>query len=185
MAQRAVTGEQRRWSSDALLDAVLPGHGGEMAPVIGFGISQDRNATPPIVNPHGFSVEWLRLAASLKVGRHLCESVQVLMVFKGSLEVTYNRQGEEVTIVATERSVISVPANCWRTYRALDGDMEATLTTQGDQRKRLNWDETLLEEARKLNRCLDPDGYVTKANILPSTARRASVKIERLPSTTI
>lgn len=185
MARRAVTGEQRQWSSDALLDAVLPGHGGEMAPVIGFGISQDRYATPPIVNPHGFSVEWLRLASSRKVGRHLCESVQVLMVFKGTLEVTYNQQGEEVTIVAPERSVISVPAGCWRSYRALDGDMEATLTTQGDQRKRLYWDETILEEARKLNRCLDPDGYVTKANILPSTARRAGAKIERLTDTAL
>jgi quercetin dioxygenase-like cupin family protein len=185
MARRAVTGEQRRWSSDALLDAVLPGHGGEMAPVIGYGISQDRHSTPPIVNPHGFSVEWLRLAAAHQVGRHLCESVQVLMVFKGTLEVTYNQQGEEVTIVATERSVVSVPAGCWRSYRALDADMEATLTTQRDQRKRLYWDETLLEDVRKLNRCLDPDGYVTKANILPSTARRAGEKIERLPGITL
>lgn len=185
MTRRAVTGEQRQWSSNALLDAVLPGHGGEIAPVIGYGISQDRNVTPPIVNPHGFSVEWLRLAASLKVGRHLCESVQVLMIFKGSLEVTYNQQGEEVTIVAKERSVISIPAGCWRAYRALDGEMEATLTTQGDQRKRLYWDEAILESARKLNRCLDPDGYVTKADILPSTALRAGARIERRPTATI
>ena len=35
MSQRAVTGEQRTWSANALLDSVLPGHGGELAPVIG------------------------------------------------------------------------------------------------------------------------------------------------------
>lgn len=181
MRQRAVTGEERRWSADGLLDSVLPGHGGEIAPVIGFGISQDRHAAPAIVNPHGFSVEWLRLAAEHKVGRHLCPDVQVIMVFKGTLEVTWNQAGEEVSVVAPERSVISVPANSWRQYRALDGDVECILTTQGDQRKRVYWDEEILAQARELNRCLDPDGYVAAVDLLPVTARKAGLKLEVLP----
>ncbi|MBT0647019.1 cupin, partial [Escherichia coli] len=44
MRQRAVTGDDRCWSAQGLLDSVLPGHGGEIAPVIGFGISQDRDS---------------------------------------------------------------------------------------------------------------------------------------------
>ena len=179
MSRRAVTGEQRQWSRDGLLDAVLPGHGGEIAPVIGFGISQDRNSAPAIVNPHGFSVEWLRIQDGCQVGLHCCPETQVLMVFKGSLEVTYNRQGEEVSIVATEGSVISVPGGSWRRYRATDGVMEATLTTKGDQRKRLYWDKAVIERARENDRCLDPDGYVAIASILPATARRAGLKIEQ------
>lgn len=181
MRQRAVTGEDRQWSGDALLDSVLPGHGGEIAPVIGYGISQDRNAAPAIVNPHGFSVEWLRLAQGGRVGRHLCREVQVIMVFKGTLEVTYNQQGEEVTLVAPERSVVSVPADCWRSYRAMDGALEVTLTTRGDERKRLYWDSEILAQARQYDRCLDPDGYVATASILPSTAQRAGAALEALP----
>lgn len=181
MRQRAVTGDERRWSADGLLDSVLPGHGGEIAPVIGFGMSQDRHAAPAIVNPHGFSVEWLRLAPEHVVGRHLCPDVQVIMVFKGTLEVTWNQAGEEVSVVAPERSVISVPANSWRQYRAVDGDVECILTTQGDQRKRVYWDDEILAQARERNRCLDPDGYVSAADLLPVTARKAGLKLEVLP----
>jgi quercetin dioxygenase-like cupin family protein/uncharacterized RmlC-like cupin family protein len=179
MKRRAVSGEQRQWSSQALLDAILPGHGAELAPVIGFGISQDRNSAPPIVNPHGFSVEWLRIQGDHRVGLHCCADVQVLMVFKGTLEVTYNRQEEEVKIIAVEGSVVSVPGGCWRRYRAVDGEMEATLTTRGDRRKPLYWDRDIIEQAQAHDRCIDPDGYVAIASILPATARRAGEKIAR------
>ncbi|PLY47747.1 cupin [Lelliottia sp. F153] len=181
MRQRAVTGDDRRWSEDGLLDSVLPGHGGEIAPVIGFGMSQDRHSAPAIVNPHGFSVEWLRLAAEHVVGRHLCPDVQVIMVFKGSLKVTWNQAGEEVSVIAPERSVISVPANSWRQYCAVGGDVECILTTQGDQRKRVYWDDEILAQANSYNRCLDPDGYVAAVDLLPVTARKAGVKLEVLP----
>ncbi|MBF4179764.1 cupin domain-containing protein [Lelliottia nimipressuralis] len=181
MRQRAVTGDDRRWSADGLLDSVLPGHGGEIAPVIGFGMSQDRHSAPAIVNPHGFSVEWLRLAAEHVVGRHLCPDVQVIMVFKGSLKVTWNQAGEEVSVIAPERSVISVPANSWRQYCAVGGDVECILTTQGDQRKRVYWDDEILAQAKSYNRCLDPDGYVAAVDLLPVTARKAGVKLEVLP----
>ncbi|WP_234419492.1 hypothetical protein [Lelliottia sp. WB101] len=181
MRQRAVTGDDRGWSADGLLDSVLPGHGGEIAPVIGFGMSQDRHSAPAIVNPHGFSVEWLRLAAEHVVGRHLCPDVQVIMVFKGSLKVTWNQAGEEVSVIAPERSVISVPANSWRQYCAIGGDVECILTTQGDQRKRIYWDDEILAQAKGYNRCLDPDGYVAAVDLLPVTARKAGVKLEVLP----
>ncbi|MGF6420837.1 quercetin dioxygenase-like cupin family protein/uncharacterized RmlC-like cupin family protein [Lelliottia sp. 489] len=181
MRQRAVTGDERRWSADGLLDSVLPGHGGEIAPVIGFGMSQDRHSAPAIVNPHGFSVEWLRLAAEHVVGRHLCPDVQVIMVFKGSLKVTWNQAGEEVSVIAPERSVISVPANSWRQYCAVGDDVECILTTQGDQRKRVYWDNEILAQAKSYNRCLDPDGYVAAVDLLPVTARKAGVKLEVLP----
>ena len=46
MRQRVVTTEERAWSGTALLDSCLPGHASQMAPVIGFGISQDRNHAP-------------------------------------------------------------------------------------------------------------------------------------------
>ena len=179
MRRRAVTGDERCWSSRGLLDSVLPGHGGEIAPVIGFGISQDRDASPAITDPHGFSVEWLRLADGCIVGRHLCPDIQVIMVFKGQLEVTWNEAGEEVSIIAPERSVISIPAESWRRYRAVGGNTEFILTTRGDGRKRLYWDEEVLLQAKAHNRCLDPDGYVADADILPVTARRAGATLEK------
>lgn len=179
IAGRAVTGEQRRWSRQALLDAALPGHGGEVAPVIGYGISQDRHSVPPLTQPHGFSVEWLRLPAAGQMGRHLCPDVQVIMVFKGTLEITWNQAGEEVSVQAPERSVISVPAWSWRRYRAPSGECEFILTTRGDQRKQIFWEPAICQQAAEYNLGLDPDGYLCKLDILPVSARRAGEAMAR------
>ncbi|MEX0492732.1 cupin [Raoultella terrigena] len=179
MAEFAVTGEQREWSTQGLLDAAIPGHGAEIAPVIGFGISQDRSSRAKIIRPHGFSVEWLKLPAGGKIGRHRCEQVQVIMVFKGTLEVTFNQRGEEVVITAPERSVISIPENCWRQYRALDGLCEVTLTTRGDERKTLYWDEEIVAAAEQQGWVVDPDGYLAAAELLPLTARRVYPRVQR------
>ena len=59
--------------------------------------------------------------------------------------------------------------------------MECILTTQGDQRKRIYWDNEILAQAKGYNRCLDPDGYVAAVDLLPVTARKAGVKLEVLP----
>jgi hypothetical protein len=99
------------------------------------------------------------------------------MVFKGTLEVTWNQAGEEVSVIAPERSVVSIPANSWRRYRAVEGNVEVILTTEGDRRKRVYWDEAILAQAKALNRGLDPDGYVSKLDIMPVTARRAGARI--------
>jgi hypothetical protein len=82
-----------------------------------------------------------------------------------------------VSVVAEEGSVISVPGGSWRRYRAVNGVMEATLTTRGDRRKQLFWDEEIIAQALEQDRCLDPDGYVAIASILPATARRAGERI--------
>ena len=71
MRRRVVAAGERAWSSRALLDAGLPGHASELAPVIGHGITEDRAHAAPIGNPHGFSIEWLRLQPGNRVGRHL------------------------------------------------------------------------------------------------------------------
>lgn len=130
-----------------------------------------------------YSVEEMRQRAVTgddhTVGRHLCPDIQAIIVFKGQLEVTWNEAGKEVSIIAPERSVISIPANSWRRYRAVEGNVEFILTTRGDQRKRLYWDEAILHQAREHNRCLDPDGYVADADILPATARRAGKKSKK------
>ncbi len=50
-----------------------------MAPVIGYGISQDRDQAPKITNPHGFSIEWLKLPPGQSVSRFRIEQKQVLI----------------------------------------------------------------------------------------------------------
>ena len=55
---RCVQPAQREYRA-ATLDAVLPGHGWQLAPVIGWGLSQHRDHRPAVTDPQGFSMEWL------------------------------------------------------------------------------------------------------------------------------
>ena len=49
-----------------------------MAPVIGWGMSEYRDHTPKIYNPHGFSVEWLKIPTGNSVKLHRINENQVV-----------------------------------------------------------------------------------------------------------
>src|SRR3546814_9244837 len=68
MRARMVALDELVWSGAATLDHVVPGHGCEIAPVIGSGMSEDRNADAKIRNPHGFSLEYMRIEPGQQVG---------------------------------------------------------------------------------------------------------------------
>lgn len=61
MRERLVSTAERDFRP-AFVDRALDGCGAEIAPVIGHGISQNRDHAAKIRNPHGFSMEWLRVA---------------------------------------------------------------------------------------------------------------------------
>ena len=100
--------------SDALLDSCLEGHRSQMAPVIGYGISQDRDHAPKITNPHGFSIEWLKLPPGQSVSSFRIGQKQVLMSYVGSITVTMNRPGDEVEMSLDAWDTASLPADIWR-----------------------------------------------------------------------
>jgi hypothetical protein len=75
------------------LDSRIPGHGAELAPVLGHGITEDRDHVPPISNPHGMSIEWGRIPTGGSIGRHLLREKQVMIVFSGAVENHAERRG--------------------------------------------------------------------------------------------
>ena len=134
MRRRTVTREGRAYSSRALLDSVLPGHAASLAPVIGHGMTQDLEGAAPITNPHGFSVEWLRIEPGQQVGAFKLAEKQVLMVFAGAIDVALEGAAP---VRAHSQDVFSVPADCWRTVAAAgDEAAEIAIITAGDHKKR-------------------------------------------------
>ena len=167
MARRVVTAEARDWSSRALLDAVLPGHASALAPVIGHGMTEERAHAAPIGNPHGFSIEWLRLQPGNRVGRHCLAEKQVIIVFKGALRIELNEAGD-VAVEIGAGECFSAPAGSWRSLIASgDQAVEATLITSGDARKRITWAPEIVREATALGVGLDHDGHVAPLALLP------------------
>ena len=172
MRRRVVTSEELVWSTRALLDSALPGHSAELAPVIGPGMTQDREASPKITNPHGFSVEWLRISPGQTVGPYRVEPKQVLILQKGRLEITLEVDGERSTVVAEPWETFSAPSSVWRTFRSIgDEPVLMTLTTSSDGRTLIEWSPQVVEAAWVAGLGVDPNGYLAPAAVLPDRKR--------------
>ena len=165
---RTTTAAERRWSRAALLDSVLPGHAAEMAPVIGYGMMQDRTAAPKVTNPHGFSVEWLRIAPGQQIGPFRTDPKQVLILEQGCVEITL---GDGSTATLEPWGLFALPGGVWRTLRSV-GNVEAvmTVTTSGDARALLEWDQAIVADAFLAGIGVDPNDYLAPANLLPFVA---------------
>ncbi len=176
MARRAVRFADLDWSGDALLDAALPGCGGQIAPVIGLGMSQERNHLAPVQNAHGFSIEWLRLPAGGSVSRHKLDDKQVLVVYRGQVALTIDGADAPVTIAARGSDQgwdsYAMPADAWRGYRNTGPDEAVVLVmTPGDHRKTIVWDDAVLAAAGAVNRAIDANGYVAPKNFVDRSQR--------------
>ena len=167
MRGRVTAADERRWSARALLQSTLPGHAAAMAPVIGWGMTEDREAQPKVFNPHGFSVEWLRIEAGASVGPFRIEPKQVLIVQEGAVEVALGLDGDD-RVVADAWDVFSTPGGEWRTLRAVgDGPVTIALVTSGDARAVIEWGEGVEQAAAQAGWGLDPNGYLAPAALLP------------------
>ena len=165
MAGRVVRFAALRWSADSLLDAGLPGCGGSLAPVIGLGISQDRDVQAPVANAHGLSIEWLRLPPGGGVSRHRLAEKQVLIAARGEVALTAEASDASVrqVLVGGEAAwdSFAVPADCWRSLRNVGaGEALVLLLTAGDHRKRIEWDPAVVAAAAAQDRAIDANGHV-------------------------
>ena len=164
MARRIVSFAGLDWSAGALLDSVLPGCGALLAPVIGLGMTQDRNHVAPVGNAHGFSIEWLKLPVGGGVSRHRLQEKQVLVVYQGRVEIAVE-SGSQVRTPASGSAhgwdSYAMPGECWRSYRN-QGETEAVLLimTPGDGRKTITWDAAVVDQAGVLDRAIDANGFV-------------------------
>lgn len=176
MARRCVRFADLDWSDDALLDSALPGCGGQLAPVIGLGMSQDRNQLAPVMNAHGFSIEWLRLPAGGSVSRHKLADKQVLVVYQGQVDIVVDGADAPVSITAKggERGwdSFAMPADVWRSYRnTVSQDAVMLVMTPGDHRKDLVWHEEVVQAAGRLDRAVDANGYVAPKHFVDRSQR--------------
>ena len=173
MGQRVVRHAELQWSSRALLDAALTGCGAQLAPVIGYGLSEDRDHQAPIGNAHGFSIEWLKIPPGGQVSLHRLACKQVLTVHRGTvaIEVSNQAPGPADTEVVAITSIanghtegwdsFAMPAEVWRYYRNI-GDTEALvlLMTPGDGRKPIDWAPAVQARAAEAGYAIDANGYL-------------------------
>jgi quercetin dioxygenase-like cupin family protein len=174
MSQRVVRFADLNWSAEALLDAPLPGHGAQMAPVIGLGMHQGRAVIAPVANAHGFSIEWLRVPAGGQVDWHRIAEKQVVLTKQGDVQLQIRADDGlfEQVLRGTDTAwdAYSVPADAWRRW-VNTGTCEVLmlLLTAGDHKKTMEWSPEVLAQASvagwgmDANGCTAPQYFVDRA----------------------
>ena len=165
MSRRLVRWADLAWSPHALLDSPLPGCGGQIAPVVGLGLIQDRDAAAPVAHSHGVSLEWLRLPPGGQVSRHRLAEKQVLTVWQGELTLSLDAEDGPCDFLLNGRDSgwdsFSVPADIWRSLRNNGStELRVLLMTAGDHHKFIEWDLAVQHAAAQLDWAVDADGFV-------------------------
>ena len=176
MSQRIVRFAELRWSRSGLLDSGLLGCGAQLAAVIGLGMAEDRDLLAPVSNAHGLSIEWLKIPRGGRVSRHRLKEKQVLIAKNGAIEVEVGTSAGPISHVlhgsATAWDTFALPADCWRTFRNTgDGEALAIVMSAGDQRKRIEWSDAVVQAAAASDLAIDASGYVARKGIVERAQR--------------
>ena len=166
MMSRIVAADARDFRP-AFIDQALPKCGAKIAPVIGLGMTQNRDHTAPITNAHEFSAEWLRIEPGQSVGPFMTDEKMVLMMHEGQIQLDYIDGGASVQLDAWD--TYSVPAGAMRTFTATgDTAVEVLVVLNGDHRKRPTFAPEVLAAAKEAGLGLDASGFVAKEHLLPT-----------------
>ena len=168
MTKRFVLFKDLVWSEKALLCSSISGHHCSVAPVIGWGMTQEKEHISPIYTPHGFSIEWLKIPVGQSVALHSIAEHEVLKMYQGKLKVTLNRQEEEkVSSLIEAKDILSVPQNSWRTFENVgDDDVYVLVVLGGDAPNAITWDSQVIEQAHQSGYAIDHKGYITLYSLI-------------------
>lgn len=167
MRERIVLSSDRDFRP-AFLDYALDGCGAEVAPVIGYGISQNRDHAARIRNPHGFSMEWLRLQPGQKLSQFSLSEKMVVIPRESGIRVSLN-ENRDISVMLGGWDTFSVPADVPRTF-VNEGDtaIEALVIVSGDYQKKPVFSNDVVKAALASGQTLDANGYVANASLIPN-----------------
>jgi mannose-6-phosphate isomerase-like protein (cupin superfamily) len=152
----------------ATLDTVLPGHAWQLAPVIGWGLSQHRDHRPAVTDPQGFSVEWLRVPPGQRSAAITLQQPAVLVHAAGPLSVAFNATADRLDAALGPWDSLSLPAGSRFSFiNTGAADALALLVVQGDGPKRPLFDDTVHSQAAYLDWTLDAGGHLARKSLLP------------------
>jgi len=167
LAARSVSTDSLQWSSRALLSSVIDGHQSAVAPVIGFGMTQDRTHQSPIINAHGFSIEWLRVEPGSSTGSHRHDDTQVVFLVEGKWRVELDDDGVTHSATPAEGSIVSVPPGAWRDFVNTGSQAALAVVVNGsDSPTIIEWRGDLVARAAAAGWALDASGYIAPADLL-------------------
>ncbi|TDI37066.1 MAG: cupin domain-containing protein [Acidobacteria bacterium] len=172
LSGRLIKEDDMVWSDRALLDSVLPDRASRLAPVIGWGMTMDRNHVPPISNPHSFTLEWLAVPPGNRVSAHRHSDQQALIVATDGWELEVNLGDDALSRPLEKGAVVSLPAGAWRSFINIGAeDAVMCVVNGGDTRTKLEWPAETIEAARRDDWAVDASGYLAPFHLIERTSK--------------
>lgn len=154
------------WSASPFLDSRLPSGGAELALVVGYGLTEDRDQGTRLADPHGFNLGWLRAEPGRGVSTHRITESEVLIVTAGRWRVTLNRE-DQVSVELEPGDTLSVPKGAWRSFESIgDETAQTVVITGGEGRTRVEWAPDVVEAAAGTDRVIDANGYAADRSMI-------------------
>ena len=152
----------------------VPGGNGQLALVIGYGMSEDRRQVPRLHEPHSFNMAWLKATPGEGMLRHRHGATSTLIVKSGTWRVTLNEGDAQESVDLGPQDMLSVLPGSWRSIELLEagddaaeeGTGELLVVNAGDGRVRLEWAPEVVEAAFDAGWMLDPNGYLAPVAVL-------------------
>jgi len=167
-----VRANDRAWSGKALLSAVLEGHHSQVAPALGFGMSEDRRHRSPIMTAQGFSIEWLQIPPGHQTGSHRISESQVLLLTEGDWQIDFNGGDDVIAAQPATGSVVSVPPNAWRNFvNTGTADAVAAVICGTDSPNVIEWSSDIIAAARAQGWVRDAAGKVAPIDLISSLSQ--------------
>lgn len=138
-------------SARAFIDTRLPNGERDILTVIGRGVIEDPELTPPIKDNRDFNVAFIRAKHGCGATLHIHETLEVFIPIKGDWGVFWqNRDGSRHEVVLEPCDTISVPIGVSRGFRYLGkGTGLMMAIVGGTDPGRVHWPkETVLEAAQ-------------------------------------
>ncbi|MGE0253710.1 MAG: cupin domain-containing protein [Alphaproteobacteria bacterium] len=159
-------------------DQFIPGHEREMIPLIGLGVSEnkdDPSVQPKIPFPaYGFTAAFARCGPGKGAGLHWHETEEVFMPVDGTWEIYWLEGKAERAVRIEAGDVISVPIAIYRGFRNV-GRKTATLfaVVGGPDTGDVHWHPSMIAKAEAAGIPIDSHGV---SQGLPVDAKPAKTK---------
>ena len=162
-----------RSSAKAFVDALIPGYERDIYNIIGRGVVEDKELTPPITDNRDFNVGLIKCEPGKGASLHIHETNEVFIPLTGRWGIYWqNSDGARHEILLEPYDTVSVPVGASRGFRNA-GDETALMlaVVGGTDPGKVQWPDETIEEARRYGIGLDGNGDLVVLDSEPASAK--------------
>ena len=147
-------------SQHAFVDALIPGFERDIFSIIGRGVVEDKDLTPPITDNQDFNVGIVQCEPGKGSALHIHATLEVFFILNGKWAIQWqNKDGSMHEAILGELDTVSVPIGLSRGFKNIgDGTAVMLAIIGGTHPGKILWPQETIDEAKKYGLEFDIEG---------------------------